>query len=75
LQPAYICGLLSQGDEIIQIDGIPTKNKEEIITLLKGSDLPGSSVVVTVQKVRPVFDVNYQKTLPKHSRPEALPGI
>jgi hypothetical protein len=52
LQPAYMCNQLTQGDEIVEIDGTVCRTKEEIPPLLKGSDLPGSTVVVTVKRVR-----------------------
>lgn len=50
-QPAHMCKDLANGDEIIKIDGTDTPNKEAIIPLLRGSDLPGSTVDITVKKV------------------------
>lgn len=47
-----MCRQLQNGDEIVQIDGTTVKSKEEILPLLRGDDIPGSTVVVTVKKVR-----------------------
>ena len=47
-----MCRQLQNGDEIVQIDGTTVKSKEEILPLLRGDDIPGSTVLVTVKKVR-----------------------
>jgi hypothetical protein len=50
-QPAHMCKVLEHGDEIIQIDGYDTPTKEAIMPLLRGSDVPGSKVDITVKRV------------------------
>jgi C-terminal processing protease CtpA/Prc len=46
-----MCKVLEHGDEIIQIDGYDTPTKEAIMPLLRGSDVPGSKVDITVKRV------------------------
>jgi len=50
-QPAHMCNVLDHGDEIISVDGQPTPTKEAVLPLLRGSDVPGSNVDITVKKV------------------------
>ena len=47
-----MCNELSHGDAILEIDGTACRTKDDIPPLLKGSDLPGSTVVLTVKRVR-----------------------
>jgi PDZ domain-containing secreted protein len=46
-----MCNVLDHGDEIISVDGQPTPTKEAVLPLLRGSDVPGSNVDITVKKV------------------------
>ena len=50
--PAYNSGMLDRGDVIIQIDHQDI-TVDGLSTALLGSDVPGSSVVITVQKSDP----------------------
>ena len=50
--PAYNSGMLDKGDIIVQIDHQDVSVDGLSIALL-GSDVPGSSVVITVKKSRP----------------------
>ena len=47
--PAF--GLLAKGDILVKIDGQPV-SEENILTALRGSDIPGSKVVLTVHRVK-----------------------
>ena len=47
--PAYNSGQLQQNDVIVQIDGMPVSN-ENIHDSLLGSDIPGSTVTITVRR-------------------------
>ena len=47
--PAYNSGCLERGDVIVDIDG-KTVSDTNVHEILVGSDEPGTSVVVTVQK-------------------------
>jgi hypothetical protein len=47
--PAF--GLLKKGDILIKIDGQPV-SEENILTALRGSDIPGSKVVLTVNRLK-----------------------
>ncbi len=47
--PAF--GLLAKGDILVKIDGQPV-SEENILTALKGNDIPGSKVVLTVHRVK-----------------------
>lgn len=55
-----MCKVLKLGDEIIQIDGYDTPTKEAIMLLLRGSDVPGSNVVLTVKKVYDCYLILFQ---------------
>lgn len=52
--PAYVSGKLDKGDEIIRIDGAECETIERLHALLRGSDVPGSSLLVTVKKASTV---------------------
>lgn len=47
--PAF--GLLKKGDMLIKIDGQPV-SEENILTALRGSDIPGSKVTLTVNRIK-----------------------
>ena len=47
--PAF--GLLRKGDILIKIDGQPV-SEENILTALRGNDIPGSKVVLTVNRLK-----------------------
>jgi C-terminal processing protease CtpA/Prc len=47
--PAYNSQRLSHGDIILKVDGVVATN-ENILDLLIGSDVPGSSVEITIAK-------------------------
>ncbi len=47
--PAHSSKAIRQGDVILKIDGTPV-NSDNIKGMLVGSDVPGSSVTVTVAK-------------------------
>ena len=47
--PAF--GRLQKGDLIVQIDGYDV-NEENILSYLLGSDIPGSQVIITVQRTK-----------------------
>jgi hypothetical protein len=55
---AHICGLLERGDEIIAVDGRKVGEKD-IVAAVRGTDIVGSKVVLTVKKDRSgkMFDV------------------
>jgi hypothetical protein len=45
---------LDRGDMILRVDGIEASNAN-VSALLVGNDIPGSTAIVTVQKVREFF--------------------
>jgi hypothetical protein len=55
--PAYNSGQLSKGDELVAIDGQDVRSRlnkhryDHLASLLKGSDLPGTVVILTVKKL------------------------
>ena len=46
---AHICGLLNRGDEIIAVNG-QTASEQDIVRQVRGTDIVGSKVVLTVRK-------------------------
>ena len=52
--PADISGQLEKGDEIVRIDGVKFESIDRLHLLLRGSDVPGSALHVTVKKVSTV---------------------
>jgi hypothetical protein len=53
--PAFVSGKLHKGDEILKVDGADCSSVEDLRKGLKGSDLPGSCVVLTIKKLRSVI--------------------
>jgi C-terminal processing protease CtpA/Prc len=51
--PAF--GQLMKGDILVKIDGVPV-SEETILADLRGSDIPGSTVVLTVQRSKQCTD-------------------
>ena len=49
--PAAQSKLLHQGDKILRVDGIAV-TKDNILRHLIGSDIPGSTVCITVAKLK-----------------------
>jgi hypothetical protein len=60
--PAFVSGQLHKGDEILKVDGAECSTVEDLRKGLKGSDLPGSSVVLTVKKLRSVIQETVHAT-------------
>jgi hypothetical protein len=57
--PAF--GHLVKGDILVKIDGVPV-TEESILADLRGSDIPGSTVVLTVRRVKVEEDIKlFQK--------------
>ena len=53
--PAWLSGYLHQGDEILRVDGIECTTVDNLHKGLKGCDLPGTSLTITVKKVNSVI--------------------
>ncbi len=47
--PAF--GLLVRGDVLVKIDGVPV-SEENILSNLRGTDIPGSKVAFTIRRVK-----------------------
>jgi len=52
--PAQLSGKLGRGDEILRIDGIDCVGIEMLHKHLRGSDEPGSTLLLTVRKAATV---------------------
>jgi C-terminal processing protease CtpA/Prc len=52
--PAFLSGKLAKGDEILGVDGVDCPTVEALHHNLKGLDLPGSTVVLKLQKAMTV---------------------
>ena len=52
--PAFVSGQLDRDDEILRVDGIECETIEGLHLLLRGSDIPGSSLLLTVKKASTV---------------------
>jgi hypothetical protein len=52
--PAFVSGKLDRDDEIMRVDGIECETVEGLHRLLRGSDRPGSSLLLTVKKASTV---------------------
>jgi hypothetical protein len=59
--PAF--GLLAKGDILIKIDGQPV-SEDNILTALRGNDIPGSKVILTVHRVKGEVP-NLRRIVPK----------
>ena len=71
--PAF--GLLLKGDILVKIDGVPT-SEESILSDLRGSDIPGSKVVLTVRRVKGDENTNSPRRMAsKEHQPFDSPNI
>ena len=55
--PAYNSDRLEKGDTIVQVNGKPV-SAEELPDMLIGDDIPGTSVVITVQRGEEQFNLS-----------------
>lgn len=48
--PAYNCGMLERGDEIIKVGRDAVQNEEHLLRLMTGTDEPGTIAALTIKR-------------------------
>jgi S1-C subfamily serine protease len=48
--PAYMCRQISKGDYIVAVDGMELYSSDAIATALQGSQVPGTTVRINIQR-------------------------
>jgi hypothetical protein len=69
--PAF--GNLMKGDILVKVDGHPV-SEDNILSELRGNDIPGSKVVLTVRRIKS-DTVSPRVTIPKEPSPFVSPDI
>jgi hypothetical protein len=72
--PAF--GLLKKGDILVKIDGVPV-SEDDILSGLRGPDVPGSTVVLTVHRAKLDSDIrrNHITHVPKGNSQSDDPNV
>lgn len=48
--PAYMCRQISKGDHIVAVDGMSLHSSDAVVTALQGSQIPGTTVRINIQR-------------------------